>query len=110
MSEEENTVTAFSSACAKNMQTRMPKAHPTFGAERMCMVASRGLALRLRYSSHSMMRITFLLLAAALFTPVAISAADTPLAFKDPKPQRYELSARASELDPRVQAHPEIDF
>ncbi|MCA9060662.1 MAG: hypothetical protein KDA85_19255, partial [Planctomycetaceae bacterium] len=28
----------------------------------------------------------------------------------DPIPQQYRLTARASELDPRVQAHPEIDF
>jgi len=31
-------------------------------------------------------------------------------AFNDPQPQRYELTARASELDKRVQAHPEIEF
>lgn len=30
--------------------------------------------------------------------------------FKDPNPQRYELTARASEIDPRAKAHPEIDF
>ena len=50
------------------------------------------------------------LLSVLLFTPLAIIAADAPLTFKDPNPQRYELTARASELDPRVQAHPEIDF
>jgi len=33
-----------------------------------------------------------------------------PPSFNDPKPQRYELTARASEIDTRVQAHPEIDF
>lgn len=32
------------------------------------------------------------------------------LKFADPKPQRYQFTARASELDPRVKAHPEIDF
>ncbi|HYF37047.1 MAG TPA: hypothetical protein VD994_17240, partial [Prosthecobacter sp.] len=32
------------------------------------------------------------------------------LTFSDPKPQRYLLSERASVVDPRVQAHPEIDF
>lgn len=37
-------------------------------------------------------------------------AADGALVFDDSKPQRYELSARASELDPRARAHPEIDF
>lgn len=40
----------------------------------------------------------------------SLSAADAPLTFNDPKPQRYELSARASEIDPRAKAHPEIDF
>ena len=38
------------------------------------------------------------------------SAAEAPLAFNDPKPQRYELAARASQIDPRARAHPEIDF
>lgn len=28
----------------------------------------------------------------------------------DPQPQRYDLSARASELDPRTRPHPEINF
>ena len=37
-------------------------------------------------------------------------AADAPLAFTDPKAQRYELTARASLLDPRAKAHPELDF
>jgi hypothetical protein len=37
-------------------------------------------------------------------------AADAPLAFDDPKPQRYELTARASQFDPRARAHPEIEF
>jgi hypothetical protein len=37
-------------------------------------------------------------------------AADTPLKFNDPTPRRYELSARASEIDPRAKEHPEIDF
>jgi hypothetical protein len=39
-----------------------------------------------------------------------VHAADAPLLFNDPKPQRYELSARASEIDPRARSHPEIDF
>lgn len=38
------------------------------------------------------------------------SAAEPPLTFNDPKPQRYELSARASQIDSRARAHPEIDF
>ncbi len=54
--------------------------------------------------------------ALALFTalvaacPTLIRAADAPLTFSDPKPQRYELTARASVIDPRAKAHPEIDF
>ena len=50
-------------------------------------------------------------LVALLFLPLAaLRAADAPLTFNDPKPQRYELTARASEIDPRAKAHPEIDF
>lgn len=37
-------------------------------------------------------------------------AVDVPLAFNDPAPRRYEFTARASQLDPRVKPHPEIDF
>jgi len=32
------------------------------------------------------------------------------LAYKDPAPQRYHLTARASQLDPRARPHPEIGF
>ena len=39
-----------------------------------------------------------------------VLAADAPLTFSDPSPQRYEFTARASEIDSRVQAHPEIEF
>src|SRR5436190_23122221 len=46
-----------------------------------------------------------------LLTPLPmLHAADSPLLFADPHPQRYELSARASRIDPRARAHPEIDF
>lgn len=47
------------------------------------------------------------LLSALLAT---LRAADAPLTFNDPKPQRYEFTARASEIDPRAKPHPEIDF
>ncbi len=40
----------------------------------------------------------------------ALGAAEAPLKFADPKPQAYHLTARASEIDPRCQAHPEVDF
>jgi hypothetical protein len=39
-----------------------------------------------------------------------VEAAEPRLFFRDPKPQRYELTARASQIDPRVRAHEEIDF
>lgn len=32
------------------------------------------------------------------------------LVFRDPAPQHYRMTARASELDPEVRAHPEIGF
>lgn len=52
----------------------------------------------------------FTLLAILLAPLVAIQAADTPLMFNNSKPQRYELSARASLMDPRTRPHPEIAF
>jgi hypothetical protein len=39
-----------------------------------------------------------------------VFAADLPLKFNDPQPQRYSLTARASELDPQARPHPEIEF
>lgn len=53
-----------------------------------------------------------LLLASAvsLLSLPAVHAADAPIKFKDRDPKRYTFTARASEIDPRVQAHPEIDF
>lgn len=33
-----------------------------------------------------------------------------PLRFEDSNPRHYRLTARASELDPRVKSHPDIDF
>lgn len=49
--------------------------------------------------------LTFLLLPCA-----AIQAAEPPLKFADPSAKRYEFTARASQIDPRAQPHPEIDF
>jgi hypothetical protein len=40
----------------------------------------------------------------------ARTSAQPPLSFSDPKPQRYELTARASQIDPRTRPHPEIEF
>lgn len=41
---------------------------------------------------------------------LTLQAADSSLRFRDRDPKRYELSARASELDPSAKPHPEIDF
>jgi hypothetical protein len=46
----------------------------------------------------------------AVFAPGLSRAADGPLVFNDPMPKRYELTARASQLDPRAKPHPEIEF
>lgn len=37
-------------------------------------------------------------------------AADAPLTFSDPNPQRYQIKARASAIDPRAKEHPELEF
>jgi hypothetical protein len=52
-----------------------------------------------------------LLSAASLLLPlVAHSSSQRPMSFSDPSPQRYELSVRASTIDPRAKPHPEIGF
>lgn len=40
----------------------------------------------------------------------SLHAAEPSLQFRDPQAKRYELSARASQIDPRAREHPEIDF
>lgn len=40
----------------------------------------------------------------------ALRAADTPFAYADSNPQRYDFAVRASAIDARVKSHPEIDF
>ena len=45
----------------------------------------------------------------SIFGPCAV-ADDAPLTFSDPQPRRYELTARASEIDPKTRPHPEINF
>lgn len=47
--------------------------------------------------------------AAVLLAP-AFDSWSTPCLAADPNPQRYDLSKRASEIDPRAREHPEIDF
>src|SRR5258708_35086131 len=46
----------------------------------------------------------------SLAVTTARLAADAPLKFADPTAKRYELKARASVIDSRVQAHAEINF
>ncbi len=45
-----------------------------------------------------------------LLTSCTLPLLAEPIAFNDPNPKRYELSARARAIDPKAQAHPEIDF
>lgn len=51
-----------------------------------------------------------LCLLSLIVTAVSLRAETATLSFNDPKPQRYELTARASVLDPKAKPHPEIDF
>ncbi len=46
----------------------------------------------------------------ALTVVSVVSAADTPPKYRDASPKRYDLTARASEIDKRAKAHPEIGF
>ncbi len=58
---------------------------------------------------HLAILLSLLVAPAMPWSPVA-RAADAPLKYNDPHPQRYDLTARASQLDPRAKEHPEIDF
>lgn len=59
---------------------------------------------------------TLLAVSAILLVPlvaenvVAQSKPRSLLKFRDPHPRQYKLIARASRIDPRVKAHPEINF
>lgn len=44
-----------------------------------------------------------------LLLPGGLHAGDPP-AYRDATPKRYDLTARASQIDPRAKAHPEINF
>jgi len=50
-----------------------------------------------------------LMMSVLLFARVGWSADGGP-PFKDPSPKRYDLTARASQIDKRAKPHPEIDF
>jgi hypothetical protein len=56
------------------------------------------------------MKLTSALAGVLLISLVSRTAAEPPLRFNDPKPQRYELTARASQIDSRTRPHPEIEF
>ncbi len=58
--------------------------------------------------SNSRARFAGGLLLLATFAP--LHSAEPALVFNDPQPKRYELSARASQIDPRAKEHAEIDF
>lgn len=49
-------------------------------------------------------------LAALVSNMSQVAEAVEPPAYEDPQPQQYRLLARASEIDPRVKSHPEINF
>src|SRR5262245_2757907 len=55
------------------------------------------------------MKILLAITAATLSFSESLSA-EPALKFSDPKPQRYELTARASKIDSQAREHPEIDF
>ncbi|MDP1798966.1 MAG: hypothetical protein Q8K78_15845 [Planctomycetaceae bacterium] len=51
----------------------------------------------------------FSLYLSVVFIPAALIAAEPP-PYRDPSPKRYDITARASEIDPRTKPHPEIGF
>lgn len=54
---------------------------------------------------------SFYIMKFLLFLPLfALTAQAAAPAFNDPKPQRYDLTKRASEIDPRAKEYPAIDF
>jgi len=54
--------------------------------------------------------ITPLFLLLSSLSAFTAHAEDAALTFADPSPQRYQLKARASVIDPRAQPHPELEF
>jgi hypothetical protein len=53
---------------------------------------------------------SLLVLLLVLLERVSTARPEDRLKFTDSTPQRHELKARASEIDPRAKPHPEIDF
>lgn len=56
------------------------------------------------------MMLTRTLFAVSLAATSVAQAADSPPAYNDPAPKKYDITARASEIDSRAKEHPEIDF
>lgn len=56
------------------------------------------------------MDLSFIRMNFILFSVISITAFASALAAADTKTQRVDLTARASEIDPRAKEHPEIDF
>ncbi len=57
-----------------------------------------------------MRSLSFALISSLLLLPRLAALADDPVPYKDPAPKRYDLSARAGQIDKRARPHPEIDF
>lgn len=58
---------------------------------------------------HRVTGIRILALTCLLAVGTSARSAES-LSFSDPRPQRYEFTARASQIDPRVKSYPEINF
>ncbi len=70
---------------------------------------SEGVVRLLQRMKHVLWRHLPVLVLSLLVPFPTVQAAET-LAFTDPQPQRYEFSQRASVIDRRVRAYPEIGF
>lgn len=55
-------------------------------------------------------RLLLSMILSAALVEGGLNAQQVEIKFNDPSPQHYKLTARASEIDSRVKAHPEIDF
>lgn len=71
---------------------------------------ARTAILTYRLLAKHLMKSTLFTSAVLLALVARASAAEPKPVQGDSNPQRYELSARASEIDPRAKPHPEIDF
>ena len=56
------------------------------------------------------MKLTKMLVVAAVLAAASQTTLAAPPAYDDKTPQKYDLTKRASEIDPQAKEHPEIDF